>query len=80
MLMVAQDQALRTNTIKGTVDKQSVSPLYRLCREKEETINHVVAQCKMLTQNKYRLRRHDRDGVVFNWVMCKRYEFLTGTK
>ena len=26
MLMVAQDQALRTNTIKGKVDKQCFTP------------------------------------------------------
>lgn len=79
MLMVAQDQALRTNTIKGQLTNR-VSPLCRLCREKEETISYVVAQRKMLTQNKYHLQQHDRHGVVFNWVMRKRYEFLTGTK
>ena len=48
MLMAAQDQALRTNSIKSKVD--SVSPVCRLCGEREETISHKVAECKMLAQ------------------------------
>ena len=80
MLMATQDQVLRTNNIKSTVDKQSISPLYRLCREREKTNSHVAAECKMLAQSKYRLWRHDRVGVVFYWVMCKRYGFSTETK
>ena len=31
----------------------SVSPLWRLWEEREETISHVVAECKMYTQKQY---------------------------
>ena len=44
LLMAPQDQALRTNSIKMKVDKQSVSPLSRLRGERDKAISHVVAQ------------------------------------
>ena len=66
---------MRTNSIKSTVDKQSVSPLCVLCGEREETISHVFAECKMLVQKQYRLWWLDRVGVIVHWVMCKRYGF-----
>ena len=78
MLMAAQDQALRTNSIRSKIDKQEVSPMCRLCGEREETISHVVAECKMLAQKQYRLWRHDRVGVVIHWVMCQRFGFPAG--
>ena len=80
MLMAAQDQALRTNSIKSRIDKQNVSPMCRLCGEREETISHVVAECKMLAQKQYRLWRHDRVAVVIHWVMCQRFGFPAGNK
>ena len=83
MLMAAQEQVLTANNIKSIVEKKlSVSPLCRLCRgrQSEETIRHVISECKMLTQNKHRLWRHDKVDVVFHWVMCKRYGFPTETK
>ena len=45
--MTAQDQILRTKSIKSKAEKQCVSPQFRFCGEREATINH-VAQCKML--------------------------------
>ena len=44
--MAAQDQALRKNVIKSQIDKQDVSPVYRMCGKHEETIAHVVANVK----------------------------------
>ena len=78
--MAAQDEALRTNSIKSKVDKQSVSPLCRLCEEREETISYVVALCKMLAQKQYRLWLNDRVRVIVHWIMCKRYGFSNAAK
>ena len=64
MLMVAQDQGLRTNNITSQVDKQIISPLYRLCGEREERISHGFDKCKTLAQKQHRLWRDGRVGVV----------------
>ena len=78
--MDAQDQALRTNSLKSKVDKRSVSPLCRTCGERAETISHVVAECKMLAQKQYHLWRHDRVVAIVHWVMCKRCGFSNAAK
>ena len=77
MLMAAQDQALRTNAIKNKIDKVNISPLCRLCGERDETVAHVVAECKMLAQKQYKLWRHDQVAIVVHWSMCKEYGFYT---
>ena len=73
--MAAQDQALRTNFIKKRIDKQDVSPMCRLCGEREETISHIVAECSKLAQKQYRLWRHDRVALMIHWLLCKRISF-----
>ena len=44
LLMAAQDQALRTNAVKNKIDKINISPMCRLCGEREETISHILAE------------------------------------
>ena len=43
MLFAAQEQALRTNSIKAKIDKQPVSPKCKLYGTKEETVMHLVS-------------------------------------
>ena len=49
----AQEQALRTNYVKFNIDKSVKSPLCRLRKQKAETINHIVSECKMLANREY---------------------------
>ena len=42
MITAAQDQALRTNAIKAKVEKQNLSPLCRMCGEKDESMGHLA--------------------------------------
>ena len=79
-LMAAQDQALRTNAIKSRIDKQDISPMCRLCGEREETISHIVAECTKLAQKQYRHWRHDRVALVIHWTLCKRFGFPHGNQ
>ena len=51
---------------------ERVEPVCRLSREREETISHVVTECKMVAQRQYHLWQHDRGGVNVHWVMYKR--------
>ena len=43
---VAQEQALRTNYAKNKIDKTSENPLCRMCCEREETVQHIICECK----------------------------------
>lgn len=73
LLTAAQDQALRTNSIKNRIDKEDVSPMCRLCGEREETVSHIVTECKKLAQREYKMWRHDKIGQVIHWKLCQKY-------
>ena len=60
MIMAAQDQALRTNSIKRIIDKQNVSAKCRMCGERDETVSHIVSECKKLDQKQYRGWRQEK--------------------
>ena len=48
MITAAQDQALRANAIKAKVEQQNLSPLCRMCGEKDESMGHLVASVASL--------------------------------
>ena len=70
MIMAAQDQALRTNSIKRIIDKQNVSAKCRMCGVGDETVSHIVSECKKLSQKQYRCWRHDKVAQVIYWDPC----------
>ena len=72
LILAAQEQALRTNSIKHSIDKTSQTPLCRLCGESTETVWHIVSGCKKLAQNAYR-KRHDKVALRVHWEMCRKY-------
>ena len=47
LILAAQEQALRTNSIKHSIDKTS------------ETVRHIISGCKRLAQREYK-KRHDK--------------------
>jgi len=67
-LMAAQDQALRTNTIKVKIDKQEGEAMCRMCKNREETVTHIISECSKLAQLEYKKRR----GAV-HWSLCETY-------
>ena len=72
LILAAQEQALRTNSVKHSIDKTSQTPLCRLCGESTETVWHIVSGCKKLAQNAYR-KRHDKVALRVHWEMCRKY-------
>ena len=54
LIMAVQDQAIRTNWIRHNIDKKDISPSCRLCGERDETVSHIVSECKELAQNDYK--------------------------
>ena len=47
LICAAQERALRTNAIKNDIDHQDVSPQCRLCKEKAESVTHIVSSCSV---------------------------------
>ena len=41
IIMAAQEQALRGNSIKRIIDKQNVSAKCKMCGEGDETVSHI---------------------------------------
>ena len=65
-------QALRTSSIKWSIDKTSETPLCGLCGDATETVRHIVSGCKKLAQTEYRKRR-DKVALRVRWEMSRKY-------
>ena len=73
LICAAQEQALITNAIKNSIDHQNESPLCRLCKEKVESVTHIVSSCSALAGNQYR-KRNGKLGIKVHWCLCKKFE------
>ena len=73
LLLAAQDDAIRTNHIKTRIDKTQQNSKCRLCRDRNETMNHIISECSKLAQKEYKAR-HDWVGKVIHWDMCKKFK------
>lgn len=71
-MFAAQEQALRTRSIRAHIEGADVDPSCRMCGKTNETVSHLVAGCSTLAQRDYR-RRHDRMGLRVYWELCKKY-------
>ena len=47
-IVAAQDQAICTNYFKNTILKQEIESKCRLCKQHEETIDHLTSGCPIL--------------------------------
>ena len=54
LIFAAQKQPLRTNWIRKNIDDQEVSEKCRMCWERDQSITHLIAECKMLAQKEYK--------------------------
>ena len=74
LLIVAQENAIRTNYIKARIDKTQQNSKCRLCGDRDETINHIISECSKLAKREYKTR-HVWVGKVIHWEMCKKFKF-----
>ena len=58
LIIAAQDQAIRTNYAKATIDRSLDDPKCKLYKQNNETISHIVRGCPKLAQKEYK-KRHD---------------------
>ena len=71
LLSAAQEQALNTNSVRKTYQKD-VSNKCRLCGAYVENVLHIVSGCSMLVQKEYK-RRHNKVCLNIHWTLCKKY-------
>ena len=63
--IAGQNNAIRTNYIKVRIDKTQQNSKYRLCGDRDETINY-ISECGKLVQREYK-SRHDWVGESICW-------------
>ena len=77
--IAAQDQSLATRSYHNNIIKDGTDPKCRMCKEFEETIDHIVAGCPVLSNTEY-IQRHDEAAGYLHWRICKHYYFPTADK
>ena len=65
LLKAAQDNAERANHTKARIDKTQQNSKCRLCGDRDETINHIISECRKLPQKEYKTS-HDWVGKVIH--------------
>ena len=69
-IVAAQDQAISTNYFKNKILKEGVDSKCWLCKQHEETIDHLTLGCPILAKNEY-LMRHDKVCTRLHYSICK---------
>jgi NADH:ubiquinone oxidoreductase subunit F (NADH-binding) len=52
-IVAVQDQAISTNYFKNKIFKEESQSKCRLCKQHEETIDHLTSGCPVLAKNEY---------------------------
>ena len=68
-IVVAQDQAISTNYFKNKILKEEIEKKCRLCKQHEETIDHLTPGCPILAKNEYLMRQ-----IKFIHICTTQYE------
>ena len=72
LLITAQNNTIRTNHIKGRIDKMQENSR---CN-RDETINHMINEFSKLAQKEYKTR-HGWIGKVIHWELYKKLKRKT---
>ncbi|KAJ7335269.1 hypothetical protein JRQ81_013210 [Phrynocephalus forsythii] len=72
LIFAAQEQAIRTNAVKARIEKSAESPTCRLCKEADETIDHILSCCKKIAQTDYK-QHHNVVAQIVHWNLCQNY-------
>ena len=60
-------------------EKSDVSPMCRMCNAVEETVFHIVSECRVHAQTEYK-GRHDKLAKVIHSDLCKKYSVKVQSK
>ena len=79
LIVSAQGQSIRTNLVKGKIDKNQRDLLCRVCRKVDKNIDHIVIGCRKFAQKEYE-RGHDNLGKIVHWKLARNCTFEAGDK
>jgi predicted restriction endonuclease len=68
--VAAQDQAISRNYFKRKILKEEIESKCRLCKEYEETIDHLTSEFPILAKKEYVIRR-DKVYTHLHYSICK---------
>jgi len=77
--VATQDQAISTNYFKNKILKEEFESKCRLCKQHEETIDHLTSGCPILAKNEY-LMRYDNVCAHLHYSICKALDTETTDK
>jgi len=69
-ILADQDQEISTTYFGNKILKKEIESKCRLCKQHEETIDHLTSGCPILAKNEY-LMRHDKVFTHFHYSICK---------
>ena len=69
-----QNISMKTSYIKVKIDNTQHNSKFRLCGEKDETVNLTISRCGKLAQKVYKTR-HDLVEKLIYEELCKRLNF-----
>ena len=73
LILAAQEQALGTRSIEAGVYHTRQDPRCRLCKDASETVQHIVAGCKMQAGTANTERHNQAAGIVYRNI-CSEYK------
>ena len=76
--MAAQDQAISTNYFESKILKEEIDSKCWLCKQYEETIDHLTSGFPILVKNEY-LKRHGSICAHLHYSVCKTFDSLKKT-
>jgi hypothetical protein len=68
-IVAVQDQAITTNYFQNKILKEEVDSKCQLCKQHEETTDHLTSGCPTLAKNEH-LMRCDKVGVHLHYSIC----------
>ena len=72
LICAAQDQALATKAHATYILKTSQDPKCRMCKNKDETVSHLLTGCSKLAPTEY-IRRHNEVARLVHRNICESY-------
>ena len=74
LIFITQEQALRARWIRKNIDDQEVSEKCRMYGKRDESITHLIAQCKKLTQKEYK-QRHNSIARILHFFKVGKFKW-----